>query len=279
MVTKVLKTSLIIVVTVCLVGGLLFGKDLVSYIRSSVKSVQSAVKDSVPVEYELCRARDLLEEIIPEMHGNIRLIAQEEVEIANLKTDIARSQENLGQEKQRVSKLRQSLDMQNASYAFGDRKYTRDQVKEDLSRRFEQFKESELVLAGKKRLLATRENSLQAAMQLLDRTRSQKRLLEEKIETLASQYQLVKASAVGSPIQVDSSKLAQAEKLIGQIKKRLTISERVLAHESRFVQAIPVDTVMEADLLTQIDEYFTPTSENNPTVGAEKVPDLCKAGD
>jgi hypothetical protein len=81
-------------------------------------------------------------------------------------------------------------------------------------------------------------------------------MLEDKIESLASQYRLVKAASVGSNIQVDNSKLAQTEKLITQIKKRLDVAERILAHESQFVQAIPVDAVVEEDLLTQVDDYF-----------------------
>ncbi len=256
MIMKWLKRSVFVVGGVFLLGGLLFGKDVVSYVSSSAKSVQSAVKDSVPIEFELRRARDLLEEIIPEMHANIRLIAQEEVEVAALKVDISKSEEAIEEEKARISKLRNALDVQQAQYHFGGKEYPRSYVKEDLANRFERFKECELILASKKRLLATRENSLHAAMQLLEQTRSRKRVLEDKIESLASQYRVVKAAAIGSNIQVDNSKLAKTEKLISQIKKRLDVAERVLAHESQFVQAIPVDAVAEADLLTQVDEYF-----------------------
>lgn len=256
MITKWLKIGLIAGISLCLIGGLLFGKDLLSYVRSSAKSVQKAVKDSVPIEFELRRARDLLEEIIPEMHANIWLIAQEEVEIAALKTDIGKGKKASEGERQRITKLHQALETQQDSYTFADKQYSRDQVKRDLAERFDRFKESDLVLASKERVLAAREKSLQAAMQLLERTRAQKRTLETKIEGLASQYRLLKASAVGSHIQVDDSKLAQTEKLIAQIKKRLDVAERVLAHESRFVQSIPVDTITEKDLLTQVDEYF-----------------------
>ena len=160
------------------------------------------------------------------------------------------------EEQARIATLRDSLEKPQARYCFGGQEYPRSYVKEDLANRFERFKESEVVLAGKKRLLSTRENSLHAAMQLLERTRGRKRALEDQIESLASQYRLVKASAVGSHIQVDNSKLAQTEKLIAQIKKRLDVAERVLAHESKFVQAIPVDAVPEEDLLTQVDDYF-----------------------
>ena len=256
MVMKWLKRSVIVVVGLSLVGGFLFGKDVVSYVRSSAKSVQTAVKDSVPIEFELRRARDLLEEIIPEMHANIRLIAQEEVEVAALKVDIAKSEKSMAEEQLRIAKLRDALGKPQAQYCFGSREYPRSYVKEDLARRFERFKESELVLAGKRRLLTTRENSLHAAMQLLERTRARKRMLEDKIESIASQHRLIKAAAIGSQIQVDNSKLAQTEKLIAQIKKRLDVAERILAHESQFVQAIPVDAVIEEDLLTQVDEYF-----------------------
>jgi len=268
MIMKWLKRSVFVVAGVTLLGGLLFGKDVVSYVKSSAKSVQTAVKDSVPIEFELRRARDLLEDIIPEMHANIRLIAQEEVEVAALKADIAKSEENIEEEKARISKLRNALEVQQAQYYFAGKEYPRSYVKEDLANRFERFKESEVVLASKRRLLTTRENSLHSAMNLLEQTRSRKRLLEDKIESLASQYRLVKAASIGSNIQVDSSKLAQTEKLINQIKKRLDVAERVLAHESQFVQAIPVDTVVEADLLTQVDEYFQDRKQHSPVASA-----------
>ncbi len=256
MIMKWLKRSVIIAAGVSLVGGMLFGKDVVSYVRSSAKSVQTVVKDSVPIEFELRRARDLLEEIIPEMHANVRLIAQEEVEVAALNVDIAKSGDSMKEEELRIAKLRDALAEPKAQYCFAGREYPRSYVKEDLANRFERFKESELVLAGKKRLLVSRENSLHAAMQTLEQTRSRKKMLATKIESLSSQYRLVKAASVGSNIQVDNSKLAQTEKLITQIKKRLDVAERILAHESQFVQAIPVDAVVEEDLLTQVDDYF-----------------------
>jgi len=256
MIIKWLKRSVLVVAGVSLVGGLIFGKDVVSYVRSSAKSVRTVVKDSVPIEFELRRARDLLEEIIPEMHANVRLIAQEEVEVAALKVDITKGEKAIEEEQVRITKLRNALEKPQAEYCFGGREYPRSYVKEDLARRFERFKESEVVLASKRRLLATRENSLTSAMNLLERTRSRKRMLEDKIESLASQHRIVKAAAIGSQIQVDNSKLAQTEKLINQIKKRLDVAERILAHESQFVQAIPVDAVAEEDLLIQVDDYF-----------------------
>jgi len=251
-----------------LLGGLLFGKDMLSYAKSSAKGVRAAAKDSVPIEFELRRARDLLEEIIPEMQANIRVIATEEVEVAALKGEIAKQREGLGDEQSKIKTLRVALEQPRAQYAFAGRNYSHDEVKHDLAARFERLKESEVVLASKVQVLESRERSLDAARQQLAKTGSQKRILESKIEALTGQYRLVKAATTGSKFQMDNSKLAQTEKLIAQIQKRLDVAERVLAAESKFVESIPVDTVVEADLVAQVDEYFdsrnqTPKSDKD----------------
>jgi hypothetical protein len=112
------------------------------------------------------------------------------------------------------------------------------------------------VLSGKQRLLENRQKSLAAAAQTLERTRSQKALLESQIAALESQNQLVKSQSIGSGVQIDNSKLAQSEKLISDIKKQLDVAERVLAHEAKFSQPVQVDTVNEKELMSQVNEYL-----------------------
>lgn len=258
MIRKTIKYGVVGVVAIVLVGGLMFGSDLGSYMSSSARSIRASVKDNVPTEFELQRARDLLEQIVPEMHANIRLIAQEEVEVENLNRDIAHCEQSLGEEKIRIEKIGNMLSGETRVFQISNRQHTRQAVKIDLARRFEHFKEAEMVFRGKQRLLASRERTLAAAVSALQRARSQKDLLADKIESLAAQHRLVVAASVGSKFQLESSKLAQTERLIGEIKKRLDVAERVLAHEGSFVQPVEVDAIDEKDLLTQVDEYFHP---------------------
>jgi hypothetical protein len=254
-----------------LLGGVMFGTDFGSYITSSAKSVRVAVQDQVPMDFELKRARDLLDEIIPEMQANIRLIAQQEVEIAALREDVIRSDKALAEEKTRVGKLRNCLDTTQTSFAFNGLNYSREQLKEELSRRFERFREAEMVLGGKRRLLDNREKSLNAGMLVLDRTRSQKQMLENQIEAVEAQFRLVEASSVGSKVNIDNSKLAQTEKLIAQLKKKLDVAERVLAHEAKFTESIPVGGIEEKDLLVAVDEHFATFNIEKPEPKADSV--------
>jgi chromosome segregation ATPase len=261
MILKPLKYATLAVLGLGLVGGALFGREAFSYVHSSARAVRMAVKESVPVEFQLRRARDLVSDIVPEMHANIRLIAQQEVEIEALKSDIDQSGQQLAEARTRVTRLREALTTQQTSFNFGHLIYTREQVKQDLSNRFAMLRDAELVLTGKQKLLENRQRSLTSAMQALEKTRAQKSTLESQIAMLESQNQLLRTAAIGTNVQIDNSKLAQSEKLIREIKEQLDVSERVLAHESKFVEAIDVDVVNEADLLTQVDEHLGLTPE------------------
>jgi hypothetical protein len=256
MILKGLKYAAVGVTGMGLLGALVFGRDVVSYVSSSANSVRTAVKDSVPIEFELQRARDMVEGIIPELRANIRLIAEEEVEVAALKKDIDAMAERQVAAKQQISMLRDKLEVQQVSYRVKGREYSREHLGQQLAQKFDHFRQSDDILASKRRLLETRERSLEAALQMLERTRARKAQLDQQIEALAAQHRLLKAESVGTQVQIDGSKLAKAEKLITEITKRLDVAERVLQRESDFLPMLEVDALNEADLLDQVDEYF-----------------------
>lgn len=250
------------------VGLFLFGGDLFSYINTCVNQVRSEVRSNVPVEFELARANDMLEDIIPELQANVKLIAKEEVEVESLKSDIVASEQRVSEERIRISKLRNMLETQAVDYRIGHHNYSRDEVKDELSRRFINFKEAETMLNTKKELLATREQSLDAAVQMLARAKQKKVMLEARIETLKGQHRLIQANAQNSGLNVNNSKIAETDKLLDRIEKRLNVAERVLAHEARFVTPIEIDVQDEQDLLSEVDAYLkgeTQTREVNLT--------------
>jgi conjugal transfer/entry exclusion protein len=264
MFTRWIKMGIAGVVGVFLIGGLLFGRDVLSYMKTSAGSVRSAVKDAVPIEFELRRANDMIEEIVPELHANIRLIAQEEVELAAVQADIRQSRRTLAEEKKRVERLAGTMATSQPAYQLGDQSYTRRQLAEELARRFDLYREAETALQSKIRLAAAREKSLAAAMQTLERTRGQKTQLETQVKILESQYQTIKATAVGSNLQLDNTKLARTEKLIGEIKKRLDVAERVLAHEAKFASPMGADVVDEKELLLQVRTHLAAPESTVP---------------
>src|SRR5207302_4395805 len=117
-------------------------------------------------------------------------------------------------------------------------------LKQDLARRFDLLREAQATLVAKRTMLEERQRSLAAAEMQLEQMRDRKVALESQVEALAGQYQLVQVAGAGKPCSIDASKLAQAEKLVADIRKQLNVAEHVLAREAKFTQPIPlVDTV------------------------------------
>lgn len=236
-------------------GSVLFGNEMFSYLRTSAGTVRESVREAVPVEFELQRARDLIEEILPEIHASVRMVAEDEVEIAALEKDLKHSAEQLDKDRALLSSLRDKLEVDQVSYEVGHREFSRPQLTEQVALKLARLKDAEMIYASKQRLLETRQQSLQAAMQMLDRARSRKGQLEQKVEALVAQHRLLKASAIGSRVHVDHSKLSKADQLLSDIQKRLDVSERVLAHAS--VPEITMEEVIdEASLLAEVDEHL-----------------------
>jgi chromosome segregation ATPase len=253
---KGLKYGAIALSGATILGGMIFGRELVSYVGSGARQVRVAIKDNVPVEFELERARDMVDGIIPELRANIQVIAQEEVEIAHLKQEIDGQQQQVDQLQAQMVALRGHLSTRQVSFEVGEQDFSRQEVTERLAHRLQQFRQAESILQSKEQLLAAREKSLQAARKMLERTRARKVELEQQIESLAAQHRLVKAQAVGSKLQlqVDDSQLARADKLLSDLQRRLDVAQRVLAHESDLAFEEPIEPVIsEAELMAEVD--------------------------
>ena len=89
------KKSLVVGGVIVLLLGLFFGRDAISYTKTSLGWVRQSVKDAVPVKFELNRARDMIKGLRPEIEHNMHVIATEEVEIDGLRTQLASGEKQL----------------------------------------------------------------------------------------------------------------------------------------------------------------------------------------
>jgi chromosome segregation ATPase len=248
------------VVATALLGGVgyvLVGTTVGSYIFTGGRAMRDAVADAVPIEFELRRAKDMIEELIPAMHANIRLIAKEEVEIESLQVELEAARNRTTEHRTKLAHLRDALRQDRARFVVAGVTYTRARLKQDMARRLSQCQHAEDMLAGKERLLTQRGTALRAAQSHLADMRNAKEELSAQVAALESQYRLVQASAAGTEFELKTTKLTEARKLLANIKKRLNVAQRILEKEQYFVDDVPVETVTDPDLLEQVDAYLT----------------------
>ena len=244
-----------------LLGLLFFGHDAVSYVRTSAGYMKDSVHNSVPVEFQIKRARRMIKDLVPEVRKNMHVIAKEEVEVARLEEQIAKSESRLGKEKDELLRLRTDLSTGEKSFDYAGRKYTAERVKVDLANRFERYKTGEATLGSFQEIHAARQRSLEAARQKLEGMLAARRQLLVDVENLEARLQMVAAAQTTSNYNFDDSRLGRVKELIGELRTRLDVAERLVNAEGYFQDEIPLDQVAPANIEEKISEYF---GENGP---------------
>lgn len=241
---------------VLLVGTVLLGRDLISYVRTSANYVQQSVVDAVPMEFQIRRARKMIDDLLPEIRKNMHIIAREEVELERLERQISQAREQLEKEKAIVLRMKDDLASGKPRLVYSGREYTAEQVRIDLTNRFERFKTNEATLANLQQIRDARMKSLQAARDKMEGMLAAKRQLEVEVENLQARLQMVQAAQTTSAYQFDESALGRVKELITDLKARLDVAERLVQSQGTYQGEIPVEDPNAKDIVDEVTRYF-----------------------
>ena len=183
---------------VTILGLFVFGRHASSYVRTATGWVSDSVKQAVPIEFEIDRARGMVKDIMPEIRKNMQTIAKEEVEVERLNQDISNLEKKQDKDRTELMSLRTEASSGKTTFRFAGHNYTLDQVKCDLANRFDRFKTSDATLASLNEILTARQKSLDAARQKLDAMLVQKRQLEADVENLEARLKVVEVAQTSS---------------------------------------------------------------------------------
>ncbi len=221
-----IKKALLAGIGICLVSAVFFGRDAFSYFRTTAGRVKDTVRGSVPLDFEIDRARRMVKELVPDIRKNMHVIAKEEVEVEQLRKQIATTESRLGKERAELVRLKDDLGAGNSVYHYAGRSYTATQVKCDLANRFERFKTTDATLASLKDIEQARVRSLAAAREKLEGMLAAKRKLEVDVEHLEARLKMVEAAQTTSDYAFDDSRLSRVKELITDLRTRLDVAER-----------------------------------------------------
>ncbi len=240
------------------VAVLIFGKHLHSYVGTAAGWVQDSVKQSVPMEFEIDRARNMVKDIMPEIRKNMQIIAKEEVEVERLGQQIDQLGKKQEKDRTDLTSLRDSLSGGGVSFKFAGRAYTVDQVKGDMANRLERYKTSDATLASLRDMQSARQKSLDAAREKLDQMLAQKRQLEVDVENLEARLKMVEVAQTSSNYNFDDSHLGNLKELIGDLRTRLSVEEKMVNVEGKLQGEIPVDQPANAtdNIVERVTEYL-----------------------
>lgn len=255
---KMLKKVLI--GTAVSIGTLVFffGTGVWSYMSTSAKMVRETVTSEIPIEFEVERAREMVENLVPDIRKCMHVTAEQQVDIENLQAEIDRKTGELGRQREEILVLRSDLQSGDSQFVYASRTYTAVDVKRDLSTRFERFKLAEDSLKRDQQILDARRKALEANQRKLDTMLVAKKDMEVEIENLEARVKAVQAAESISTLEIDDSNLTQAKALLRDLNKQMDVKEKILASEGSLTGSIPVDLKKKtsANITTEIDEYF-----------------------
>ena len=250
------KRALLVVGGAALLGTFLFGRNAVSYVATGAGMVKDSVKDSVPISFEIERARSMIRALEPDIRKNMHVIAKEEVDIENLEKQIATTEKRLGKDKTELMRLKADLASGKDVFQYAGRSYSEKQVRSDLSNRFARFKTSEATLASLNEIYQARQRSLEAARMKLEGMRVAQKQLEADVENLEARLKAVEVAQTTSNYNFDDSQLARSKDLINDLRARLQVAEKLVNSEEYLPGEIPLDEKSSEELIDEVTSHF-----------------------
>jgi chromosome segregation ATPase len=232
------------------------GRDAVSYLRTSLGYVKDSVHETVPIGFQIDRARQMIRDLEPEVRKNMHLIAKEEVEVEKIQKQVNDLEARLTKEEEELKKLHADVKSGKKSFEYGGRKYNVEQVRTDMACRFDRLKTGQATLKSLREIHAARSKSMDAARQKLEGMLAARRQLKVDVESLEARMHLVAAAQTTSNYNFDDSQLGRVKELVNDLRTRLDVTERLVGTEATYHDEIPVNEPAPANIVEQVGEYF-----------------------
>jgi hypothetical protein len=251
-----IKKTIMVVTGLGVTTLVLFGRDAASYVSTTYHKLTSSVTESVPVEFQIDRARQMVKDLEPEIRNSMHVIAKEEVALEQLNQQIDSNETRVEKDKGEILRLQADLGTNKNTYRYASRSYTSDEVKQDLARRFSRFKVADDTLGSMKQMRDAREKNLDAAQQKLAAMITARQKLDVDIQNLEAKRKLVEVAQASSEYVFDDTQLARCKELIGDIRTRLDVAAKLANADVNVETEIPLDEAAPADITEQVADYF-----------------------
>lgn len=241
---------------------LLFGRDVASYITTSADQVSSTIRDQIPVEFEIERARNMINEFKPQIRKSMVTIAREEIEIENLNEEIANLASELEQDRSQLVSLQRELESGQRELKIGETLYTSSEITSLAEKRFEHFQTQDKTLKNLQRTRDVRVAGLKAAQLKVDEMVAAKEQLAAEVAGLEARQRMNEVTRANNQSDldpaIDDSHLARTRELIKDIETRVRVAERLTATELHFMEEVVpvVETKNAQNIAAKIANYF-----------------------
>lgn len=243
--------------TALVLGFVVFGTSLFGHLSQGVSWVRGEINESIPVEYELARARDFIEKSEPRMRKCKREIAEKQVEIKYLERDLSRLKSQ--QDRSRGALIRQAsfLETDDQQFHFARRVVSRPELERDAALRLQRVKAADKVIHSKESRLGALKNGLVAVKNTLQELAAKREELMASVELLeAKRRETETKRAMTLDLDVEDGNLAQALEILKNVEKRLDVDIQVMENNRPLLDESRFEEIGSAGVQEEISAYL-----------------------
>jgi chromosome segregation ATPase len=216
-----------------LLGTFLFGTRFFGYVGSGVDSLKQAANDAVPFEMKLKEAKKKVANLDDVMRKQMNLIAVTQTDIEGLDQEIAKREGSLDTqvaEMKHLNNLRQNADTEYVSVKTktATKKYSKEELKNDLAFRADGYKRAEQALASKRKHREEKQKQLIEFKKQYDELVTLKENMELRIKELESKQAALETRKAAEAAQYDDSDVKEAQEILDELERGTTVESKML---------------------------------------------------
>ncbi len=160
----------------------------------------------------------MIRDLEPEVQNAMHVIAKQEVEVEKARKQVSDLEARIEKEEAELKKLHGDAQSGKDSFEYGGRKFSREEVKTEMARRFDRLTMQQETQKALKKGLAAREKTLEACRQKLGGMLSARRQLQVDVANLEARQQLIAAAQTTDGYYFDESQLGRVKELVSDLR-------------------------------------------------------------
>jgi chromosome segregation ATPase len=230
------KTIALLAAAVLAVAVVAKTTNVGSYVGTLCSKAKASLKDSVPTEFDIDRIDREIAGLDQKLKDMYQPIAEHQVAVNSLRKEIEKRDGALKEKKEvllaAITNVKQAKKGERLIY--GGKAYTPDQVTKRIDLDHAQYKRLEAFNAAQRKLLESREATLQAAQDQFQTFVAKRDEFRVRLAQLRAEHEVNKLNAVGTDIEIDATPLASIGQSLDELKTRIDVQNHTLQLKNNF---------------------------------------------
>ncbi len=249
--------SVIAVAVVLAVFGSMRACDMGSYLTTAAGELRDRAKEMVSVEFELKRARHLVDGLDRAIRASAQAVVRNDVAIERLARQVEQSEKKLAASKARILQLAEDLKKESASYVYAGQSYSPDELRDELKFRFQRHRELERTTADLREVLNQLRKKRIANQRRFRELSATKVRLAAEIEGLDARLSALRAAQATGEVPSADSDVARVRKLLDELHVRIRVDESTADLVQGEQERLQIDSSDDpVDIVGAVEEHF-----------------------